>query len=207
MAPTAPPSSSPPARVGRPRDPHAEQAILQATVDLVAEVGLSGLTVDAVASRAGVGKATIYRRWSSKESLVFEAVATLADDPPSPDTGSVRADLLELFTPTAERFADERTGRLLVEMAAAAVQDSALRDVQRDLVERRRQNGRTILRRAVDRGEIPVGVDVDLVLDLVIGPAAYRCFLSHRVIDREMVESSIDLVLAGLGAGGGAPAG
>ncbi|MGI8936987.1 MAG: TetR/AcrR family transcriptional regulator C-terminal ligand-binding domain-containing protein, partial [Iamia sp.] len=72
-------------------------------------------------------------RWASKEALLFDAVATVADEPPSPDTGSVRADLLALFAPAVERFADDLAGRLLVEMAAAAAQDVALREVQRHL--------------------------------------------------------------------------
>lgn len=196
--PAAAPLTERPRRTGRPRDPGADEAILRATLDLVAEVGLSGLTVDAVAARAGVGKATIYRRWTGKEALVFDAVATVADEPPSPDTGSVRADLLALFAPVVERFGDELTGRLLVEMAAAAAQDAALREVQRDFVHRRRETGRAILRRGVARGELPTDADLDLVLDLIIGPAAYRCFLSHRPTEADMLERTVDVVLAGL---------
>ena len=183
---------------GRPRDPHAEEAILRATLDLVAEVGLSGLTVDAVAARAGVGKATIYRRWSSKEALLFEAVATVAEEPPSPDTGSLRDDLLALSVPLGEKLADPHQGRVMVEMAAAAAQDDALREVQRAFVERRRESGRAILRRAVDRGEVPADVDADLVLDLVVGPAIYRSFLSHRPVDADLMARTVDAVLAGL---------
>lgn len=185
-------------RAGRPRDPGADGAILRATLDLVAEVGLSGLTVDAVAARAGVGKATIYRRWPSKEALLFVAVATLSEEPPVPDTGSVRGDLMELFAGMIDRFADERSGRLVVEMAAAAAQDPALLELQREFVDRRRRSGRGILRRAVARGELGPDVDVDLVLDLIVGPAAYRCFLSHQPITPDLLVRALDLVLAGL---------
>ena len=197
-APTRPAADERPRRGGRPRDPHADVAILQATLDLVAEVGLAGLTVDAVAARAGVGKATIYRRWSSKETLVFDAVATIGEEPPAPDTGSVRGDLLALYAPVFAHFADPQTGRLVVEMAAAAAQDDGLRQVQSDLVHRRRESGRAVLRRGVARGEVPRDVDPDLVLDLITGPAAYRCFLSQQRVDPALLEASVDLVLAGL---------
>ncbi|CAN5640436.1 hypothetical protein BH24ACT4_BH24ACT4_05010 [soil metagenome] len=97
-----------------------------------------------------------------------------------------------------ERFADDLAGRLLVEMAAAAAQDVALREVQRHLVARRREAGRTILRHGIDRGELPADIDLDLALDLIIGPAAYRCFLSHRATEPDMLERTVDVVLAGL---------
>ena len=82
-----------PKRPGRPRDEGAAQAILTATMELMAEVGFAGVTVDGVAQRAGVGKATIYRRWKSKERLVLDAIGASTEPAPVPDTGSVAGDL------------------------------------------------------------------------------------------------------------------
>jgi len=184
-------------RRGRPRDPAVDEAILRATLDLVAEVGLSGLTVDAVAARAGVGKATIYRRWPSKEALLFVAVATVGEEPPTPDTGRVDDDLLALYDGLVDSLGDQRQGRVVVEMAAAAAQDPALMEIQRDFVQRRRETGRAILRRGIERGELRPDLDLDLVLDVVVGPAVHRCFLSHQPITRVLLESTVDLVLSG----------
>lgn len=100
-------SSSPPPR-GRPRDPRSHEAIVSATSALVAEVGYAATSIGAVAARAGVGKDTVYRRWSGKAELVFEAVFTTTDDAPIPDTGTLTGDLAVLLESLVDEY---RTGR------------------------------------------------------------------------------------------------
>ena len=97
------------ARRGRPRNEQSTTAILVATIELVSEVGLAGLTMDAVASRAGVSKATIYRRWSSKETLLLDAWMSCVRRPEAPDTGIFHDDLTAMFRgiddqPRAHRY-------------------------------------------------------------------------------------------------------
>src|SRR4051794_19918116 len=101
-------------RPGRPRSAAAEQAILGATLGLAAEMGLTRMTIEGVAARAGVGKATIYRRWASKEELFARAVRSLAADMElPPDRGSFRADWLEVMGPEFARLAASGAARIL----------------------------------------------------------------------------------------------
>ena len=104
---------SPARAIGRPRDARADRAILTATLQLMAERGVRDLRMDDVAERAGVGKATIYRRYRSKDELVSDAVATLVSEIAIPDTGSTRADLMALMTQAVELYSGSLAARLM----------------------------------------------------------------------------------------------
>ena len=119
------PSSTEPARLaprgpGRPRDAHADEAILEATLELAGTVGLIGLTMDAVAARAGVSKATIYRRWSSKESLVLDAWMACFPVEEFPDAGSLVGDLVANARMISDSFSVGTFAKVLPQMVAAA---------------------------------------------------------------------------------------
>ncbi|MEO6158880.1 MAG: TetR/AcrR family transcriptional regulator, partial [Ilumatobacteraceae bacterium] len=144
-----------PRRRGRPRDDAASPAILQATLDEVAEVGLAGLTVEAVAARAGVGKATIYRRWSSKEALMLDAWVSCTPDKAVPHTGSLRGDLLALFSHVEAGLTTGMMQRIFPQMIAAAKVNPGVADAYRSFIAQRRRPLRTVLERAVDNGELP----------------------------------------------------
>lgn len=189
-----------PRRVGRPRDARVDEAILRAAFDLLGELGIGQITVDAVAARAGVGKATIYRRWPSKGRLIVQAMSSVGEAPAVPDTGSLRGDLETVFAEFGAHLADDHSGRKMVDLAAEAAQDPDLRDLLRDFVDGRRERGRTILRRAVERGELPADVDVDLFLDLMSGPAVVRRFLTHQPVTPDLVGRTIDVIARGFGA-------
>src|SRR5829696_3457055 len=131
-------------RRGRPRRADADQAILTATVELLGEVGVAGFSMDLLAQRAGVGKATIYRRWPSKEALMLEAMRTVVTPITVPDTGAVHTDLRGYV------------GQLRVSLE--------------DYLRNRQTTVRTIIRRGIDRGELAADTDVDLLVDLVLGP-------------------------------------
>ena len=125
-------------RQGRPRDPAVDEAILTATLEVVTDLGFGGLTVEAVAAKAGVGKATIYRRWSTKEELVVAVAEELMSHETLPDTGSLREDLVswysDKFRAKAEGSGDRLMGQIIVE---ATVNPELKRLLARFIVDRR----------------------------------------------------------------------
>ena len=188
-----------PGRVGRKRDPARDEAILDAAIDVLGEVGYSALTIDAVAARARAGKATVYRRWSSKEELILDAVQRLKDQQvpldPLPDTGTVRGDLLALFRPqtTEEIERRDRAAAGLVSLlshhsAFAAAAHAALVDPWADA-------HRAIMTRAVERGEVSPAVDVETICHVLPTMAAYRALVQREPFDQSFLVSVVDGVL------------
>jgi AcrR family transcriptional regulator len=157
---------------GRPRSAEADAAIVQATLEVLVEEGFRGLSVDAVRQRAGVGKATIYRRFPDKEALVRAAIESVHADLQAPDTGTLIGDLEELWEAAAAgaTFAP----RLLAEAAGNPEMHRIFRAA---LIEPRRDVMTTILRRAVERGELRSDVDLEVVIDLLAGPVIYRLLI------------------------------
>ena len=165
-------------RPGRPRSPEAHAAILRAALELAVEGGLRGLSMEAIAARAGVGKATIYRRWKSKEELFAEAIASIAVNPDVPDTGSVRGDFEAASSAAVERMAPEAFRVLPRLLADAADDPELLAALHTALVRPRRAAIGAVLRRGIERGELRADIDVDLISDMLIGPLIARVLLS-----------------------------
>ena len=184
-------------KAGRPRDARADVAILQAVLDLVAHSGLTHLSMDAVAAKAGVSKATIYRRWPSKEALVVDAWRTLIAPAETPDTGSLRGDVEVILGTLLDKVGDPGFD-VLSQVMAAARTDHALAEALREYVATRRRPLRTVLERAVERGELSEDLELDVVQDALVGPLFYRLLLSHGPLDLDVVRSVIDVVLAGI---------
>jgi AcrR family transcriptional regulator len=165
-------------RPGRPRSPEAHAAILRAALELAVEGGLRGLSMEAIAARAGVGKATIYRRWKSKEALFAEAIASIALNPQVPDTGSVRGDFEAASRAAVGRMAPEAFRVLPRLLADAADDPDLLEALQQSLVRPRRAAIAAIVRRGVERGELRADLDVDLVSEMLLGPMIARVLMS-----------------------------
>lgn len=182
---------------GRPRDPAAARAILEASLDVLREQGFGGFTVDAVAARAGVGKATIYRRWSSKEELILAAAETVVADVPTPDTGSIRDDLLVLAKAVAAHFGSKTAGCLAADLAAEATRSPEARALMQRFTSTRRRIALAIVRRAIQRGELRADVDADTVVDAIVGPVFYRARLTGASLSPRAVERIVDLALDG----------
>jgi len=182
---------------GRPRDERAERAILGATLEIVGEVGLNKMTIAAVAARAGVGKATIYRRWATKTEMVLAAFAALLSPVPAPDTGTVRGDLVA-YQRALVRMLLSPGGDTWPHLAAEALADEAMKATLTEWVGRRRLVLREVLERGVARGELRADVDLDLALELFSGPVVYRLFWAGRPLDDQVAEELVDLVLDGL---------
>jgi AcrR family transcriptional regulator len=185
---------------GRPRDARAHRAILDATLELAGSVGLGGLTMDAVAAKAGVSKATIYRRWSSKESLVLDAWMACFTDDTIPDNGSLEADLVWLMGGLRDNISKGLLARVLPQMVAASQVNDELNRAYRQFVLNRRRRTTVVLTRAIERAELPPGTDLDLLQDMLVGPLFYRTLMSGAVSDDEVLATVIETVLAGVRA-------
>lgn len=185
-------------RPGRPRDARAEAAILDAALDLVREHGFGGVTIDAVAARAGVGRATIYRRWSTREELLFEAASKLGG-PATPElVGDLRTDLAASFRHLADHLRDDLTGCVVPELASEAARSEPMCDLLHALVAQGRAAPLAVVRAAIDRGELRAEVDPVLVVDALSGALFFRQMMSGDRIDHEVVEQLVDVVLDGV---------
>ncbi len=200
MTDTAPP---PPAPRGRPRSERAHQAILDAANELLEERGFVDLTIDEVAQRAGVSKTTIYRRWPTKGTLAFEAFSSdFRARQPTPDTGSLRGDLLAGLRAWVRTVKGTVTGRTLVGLIAEVQRDPELAEIWREqFVGRVRTQHRIILDRAMERGEISPDADPDVVLDLIYGPAYHRLLQTHLPLSDRFAQAIVDTVVAGVRSG------
>jgi AcrR family transcriptional regulator len=194
---------------GRPRDAWVDIAIMQAAIDVLAERGPWGFTVDLVAARAGCGKATVYRRWPSRAALLLDTVQRMGLAPEPVDTGSVRGDLVANLTQFATKLRETPAGRILPAVVADAAFNPEMREVLAAFVRDRRGHPREAVVRGVERGELPPCADVDMVLDLLGGVVFYRELVSGNPADDAYVGRVVDTVLAGVsrsGAGGPRPA-
>jgi len=191
---TVEPIAAPPRR-GRPRSVEVDEAVLAATVELAGEVGVSRLSMDDVAVRAKVSKATIYRRWASKEALVLDALRNAMVPIEEVDTGSLRGDLEHYLGELVNRFHSGKMRDVLPHLIGVATHDANLRCSLDDYMQTRRVPLRLILDRAFERGELSADTDLDVLIDVIIGPFTYRKLLTHSVIDNEFTEKVLDLVL------------
>jgi AcrR family transcriptional regulator len=186
-------------KLGRKRDLTRDPEILDATLDVLAETGYDGMTVDMVASRAKAGKATVYRRWASKSELVIDAVACMKtagiDFDALPDTGSLRGDLVAMIKPHSIQDGAKKL-QVMAGLVSMLSKHPELADSVREAVtEPRVRVNRIFLNRAIERGEIPADVDVELLSQLGSAMATHRTLILRRPVDREFVISIIDGVI------------
>jgi AcrR family transcriptional regulator len=184
---------------GRPRNPRADRAILRATIELIAELGVDEFRTDDVAARAGVGKGAIYRRYPSKDDLVMAAVGALVNEEiVVPDTGSTRADLLALMREAVELYSGSLPGRIMPSLVGAMAKRPELARVVRDgFLARRRLALTEVLRRGVERGDLRRELDLELVLDVLGGPLFYRLLITGGPINNQLAEGVAELILRG----------
>jgi AcrR family transcriptional regulator len=190
----------PHARRGRPRSEQANRAILLAATQVLAERGLGGMSIEEVAARAGVGKTTIYRRWSSRGALALDAfLAEFQGQQPLPDTGTLRGDLLAALRAWVRSVTQTRAGAMLAGLIAEAQRDPALAAAWRErVVEPLRAQHKVMLDRAIGRGEIPADIDQEVVLDLLFGAAYHRLLHGHQPLNDQFTVRVVDLIMAGV---------
>jgi AcrR family transcriptional regulator len=183
-------------RPGRPRDRDAHAAILLAAIDLTREVGFDALAIDAVAARAGVGKATIYRYWPNKELLLAEAVEGIVRSAPPADTGKVEGDLMILMRSTMRMYQDPATPPLLSGFVAAMARSPLIADrIRNGFVGVRRAAMREALERGIRRGELDPNMNVELALDLLAGSMLWRSLMSGESITEGYTREVVRRVL------------
>src|SRR5919106_6291947 len=185
-------------RLGRPREQRADRAILTAAIELIAAQGIRDLRMDDVADRARVGKATIYRRYRSRDELVTAAVATLVSEITVPDTGSTRADLLALMHGAVEVYGGSVEAGVMPSLVDAMSRDAELaRHVRAGFLAGRRAAVRAVLERGVERGDLRADLDLELALDVLAGPLFYRLLVTGGPIDGRLAEGVVELILSG----------
>ncbi|MBY8342604.1 TetR/AcrR family transcriptional regulator [Streptomyces spinosirectus] len=191
---------------GRPRSVEADAAILAATREALVELGWSKLTLGDVATRAGVAKTTLYRRWAGKNELVVDAVAELFDELALPDRGTLAADIEGVVLQFAAILARPEARSGLMAVVAEGTRDEALRErIRESIVTRQKRlvvEGRA---RAQARGELPPENDpveaartVDLIFDVVAGAVVHRTLVSAEPADEEWVRDFTRVLLLGL---------
>ncbi len=182
----------------RPRVEGArESEILDATLELLLDAGYDRLTMDAVAQRAKASKATLYRRWSAKHSLVLDALLRSKHSPAidDVDTGSLRGDLLASYCGPGG-FAHQHNAKVLaVVITALHTDEEFAREFRARFLEPKIEVGRRIYDRAKKRGEIASGVDVDLITPALAGILLHRVFLLGLEVDEKTVEAVVDQII------------
>ncbi|MFC4610523.1 TetR/AcrR family transcriptional regulator [Streptomyces maoxianensis] len=193
-------------RTGRPRSVEADTAILEATRAALVALGWSKLTMGDVATRAGVAKTTLYRRWTNKNELVVDAVAVLFDELELPDRGSLIADVEGVVLQFAALLARPEAKTALMAVVAESTRDDALRiRIRSAIVDRQKRlvlEGRA---RAQARGELPYEDDpeaaahsADLIFDVIAGAVVHRVLVSAEPVDQAWARSFTLLLVSGL---------
>ncbi len=183
---------------GRPRDPGADRAILEATLTLLAEHGYSGLVMTDVAKRAGVSTATLYRRWPAKAPLVLDALRTLILSVPLPDTGSTRADLIAFLGERLQTAGSPLLKQVIPALTAEGQRNPAFAELFWSLQRPVRQQAFVLFERGIARGDLPPDLDPELALDLLLGPITFRQFISGASLDPGLAPAIVDAVLNGI---------
>lgn len=187
-------------RRGRPRSEKARHAILDAAAELLLLRGVDAVSMDAVAERAGVSKATIYRWWPSKEMLALDALLDwAAASAPTRDTGSLRGDVLALIRPWVREITRRPFGRVIAAFVSEAQSDPEFADAYRTrFVEPRRDAMRAVFARAAERGEVPTDLDVEVALDLIYGAVYHRLLHGHAKLTDRFARDVVELALNGI---------
>jgi len=182
-------------RPGRPRSEVCDRAIETAALDLLVEQGWTGVTMEGIAVRAGVGKATVYRRWEDREQLLLDSVVhRCAEHVVSPDTGTLRGDLIELYRGLLRKF--WRDGEVLRAFTAVVARDPGLAEAfRRTFLDERRAATREVLARGIARAELAADADLELLGDVGSALMWHRFSISGAPLDPDLPERIADLIL------------
>jgi AcrR family transcriptional regulator len=188
---------------GRPRSATAHAAILDTALALFVKQGFDGMSMEAVAANAGVGKATIYRRWPAKEDLVVDAVARVFTEAGRPDTGTVRQDLIESVRELHTLMSSSLTGKVFPRMANEIAGRSPLGRLYAErIIGPRRAVFQEELRRGIQRGELAETTDVELAIDQLVGTLVLRKLTGRlQRSDSALAERAVGTLLRGISGG------
>ena len=194
------PSSEPPRRRGRPRNEGLRRTILRAAAELLEERGVDGVTIEAIAERAAVGKQTIYRRWASRAAVLVEAFLSQDESATgTPDTGTLRKDLAIFASTLADTAGRESLRRSVAGLVSASHTDAEVGRLFRErFVAPSRATLRQVLERATDRGDLHPDLDLEVVLDALLGAIWYRALISGGRLDDTYAESLAAALVGGV---------
>ncbi|MGI9621196.1 MAG: TetR/AcrR family transcriptional regulator [Acidimicrobiales bacterium] len=178
--------------MSRPPSQTARAKMLAATTDLVCASGVGALTIEEVARNSGVAKTTIYRHFQTRNQLLVAALDGALPTPPTPNTGSLRQDLLDFATSVVPIFADPGLRLVFLEITAAATRDPELRDLQQALTKARSKPLQTIYQNAVGRGELSDSITYTQAFDIVEGPLIVRALISPEELEDFDLESAVE---------------
>jgi len=180
----------------RPRvEGDREREILDAALEVLSEVGYDRLTMDAVAQRAKASKATLYRRWNSKATLVVDALASQKASPPVPDSGDLRTDLLTAFCGMGGLTDHDTTQTFGAVMTALSTDPEFAAEFRTRVLQPKAQLSRALFQRAVDRGEVRPDLDLDLVAPALAGIVLHRLFVMGETPGPTLIEHVIDQII------------
>jgi AcrR family transcriptional regulator len=194
---------------GRPRSEEAHRAILAAVVELLPVKGVKGLTIEAVAARAGVGKTTIYRRWKTKNELIVEAIEQLRPPGSPPDTGSVAGDMNAMVMLQRERLEASQLPRIVPRVLAEAMEDPELHaEIIARAVLPIRGMLTEIVERGVERGELREDLDVEAFVDVLHAVPVYKLLMSGGALESiaAIPDRVVPMLLAGVSSSSAGPA-
>jgi AcrR family transcriptional regulator len=181
------------------RSARVRESVLRATLEALTEAGLDGLTFSEIGRRAGVHATSIQRRWGSRENVLLEALLTYSEHHiPSPDTGSLRDDLVRFARTLRDSFATPLGRAILVMVAASTDDDRDLAAHRAEYMRIRYESARAMIQRAVDRGEVRSDIDTGVVLELALSPVYTRTLLTRQPVDDELIEQMIDTLVRGV---------
>jgi AcrR family transcriptional regulator len=179
---------------GRPRSEEIDERVLAAALEIAGAVGIAKMSMDELARRADVSKATIYRRWASKEALILDALRSGMSPIDEDDTGTLRGDLDRYLEKLFGRFEQNPMNDVLPHLIEVACHDPSIQESLDDWVRFRRLPLRRIFERACERGELRSDADIEVLIDATIGPVVYRRLLTRDPIDADFAKRLIAVV-------------
>lgn len=186
-------------RPGRPRNENLEEAVLAAAYKVVMKEGLGRLTIERIAADTGVGKATIYRRWSNAHELAMAAFMAHPDAEFRSTRGTPKHQLTAHLRSVVARFSAKRGRQITLTMAASEGESELSKAFRNQVILKSRQTGEELIRLGVKGGSIAANVDMETVLDMLYGPIFYRLLAGHRPLDGAFAESIVAALFEGVG--------
>lgn len=184
--------------MARPRSEEARRKALAAAADLIVERGVGSLSIEEVAARSGVAKTTIYRHWPERASLIIDTVRSTFEHVGTPDTGNLRDDLATFFGGLLRADLSGTAGKIMPCLIDAAARDGELEGLLNRLGVERQQPVMTIVERAQARGELPDGLDPEVVIGTIVGPIVFRKVIQRRPVDEAYITACLDVSIRGL---------
>jgi AcrR family transcriptional regulator len=189
-----------PSRLGRPMDPSIDRAVVDAVLMELKRGGYRSITMEGIARRIGRARASLYRRWPSKRHLVAFAVVTELGPNPSPDTGSLRIDLIGAVETLVNGFRGA-LGPALAGLVGEMAGDPVLaRTIRKEVLAKRRRSIRAAFQRGIARGEIRSDLNIEVLMDMLTAPFYFRTLFGHVKLSPAMIETVVDIVLRGAAA-------